>query len=155
MISLAWNKIIWLYTLAISIHMENLFLSTATKQLHLNLISKLILRIALLLTKHNKGRWIPYPCKLTSPLSSSSKTLSKHMLSTPMFWFFFHSIRGALRAERFWNCKTERMSRTLTGYILNTRTTICFSCCHRKYIIYKPFSQINNTYVYEIKKRLS
>jgi hypothetical protein len=29
-------------------------------------------------------------------LSSSSKTLSKHIYSAPMFWFCFHSIRGAV-----------------------------------------------------------
>jgi hypothetical protein len=39
---------------------------------------------------------IPHPCRLSSPLSSSSKTLSKHILSAPMFRFCFHSIRGAV-----------------------------------------------------------
>jgi hypothetical protein len=87
--------------LTIIIHVQNLFLSTATKQWHLNLISKLIPRIALLLTKHNTERChvkilILYPCRLSSPLSSSSKTLSKHILSTPMFRFYFHSIRGTV-----------------------------------------------------------
>jgi hypothetical protein len=88
--------------ITINIRVQNLFLSTATKQLHLNLISKLILGFALLLAKHNKERChvkilIPYPYRLSSPLLSSSKTLSKHTLSTPMFWFCFHSIRGAVR----------------------------------------------------------
>jgi hypothetical protein len=57
-----------------------------------------------------------HPCRLWSPLSSSSKTLSKHMytvLLQCMFRFCFHSIREAvefarLRTERFWNCRTER-----------------------------------------------
>jgi hypothetical protein len=104
----------------ISIHVQNLLLWTATKQLHLNLISKLILRFALLLTKHSKERChvkilIPYPCRLSSPLSSSSKALSKHIVtySVPLCFdsaftlFVEQSEFARLRAERFWNCQTE------------------------------------------------
>jgi hypothetical protein len=78
------------------------YASTATKQLHLNLISKLILRFALLLkSMHDKERChvkllIPYTCRLSSPLSSSSKTLSKHIFSAPIFRFCFHPIHGAV-----------------------------------------------------------
>jgi hypothetical protein len=61
----------------LTVHVNNKYtsaksiLSTATKQLHLNLISKLILRFAFLLTKHNKERChvkilIPYPCRRSS-----------------------------------------------------------------------------------------
>jgi hypothetical protein len=37
-----------------------------------------------------------HPCRLWSPLSSSSKTLSKHIHSAHMFRFCFHSICGAV-----------------------------------------------------------
>jgi hypothetical protein len=87
--------------LIMSICVQNSFLSTAKKKLHLNLISKLILRFALLPTKHNKEYChvkilISYSCRLSSPSCSSSKTLSKHILSTPMFRFCFQSIRGTV-----------------------------------------------------------
>jgi hypothetical protein len=117
-----WPRTCWQF----SIHVQNLFLSTATKQLHLNFISKLILRFSLLLTKHNKERWIPYPCRLSSPLSSSSKTLSKHILSTLCFdsaftLFMEQSEFVRLRAERFWNCQTERTFILASGYWISIR----------------------------------
>ena len=147
--------------LKISIHVQNVFLWTA-------LISKLIFRFANNAQQFSKECCyvkilIPYPCIL-----SSSKTLSKHIFSAPMFRFCFHSIRGAVgireivcrailelpnRAHLYTSVGLTdyHTSQTLTGYILNACTMICFSCCHKKQIIYKPLSQINDKCVYKIK----
>jgi hypothetical protein len=73
----------------------------------------------------------------------------KHTFRAPMVLFCFHSIRGSRDCVQSdsgtakssaplsavytsFGLLNYRKSRTLTGYILNTCTMICFSCCHKK-----------------------
>jgi hypothetical protein len=91
------KKFIWLYILPISMHVQNLFLAITSKfyfQIHTQ-----VCVVANYKTRKERCHvkiLLPHPCRLWSPLSSSSKTSFKHIHNAPMFRFCFHSIRGAV-----------------------------------------------------------
>jgi hypothetical protein len=106
---------IWLYMLTISIHVQNIFLSTATKQMRASKFDFQTYTQVGVVAKKNTTKNVEYPIHADSHHHCRHHIrLYLNAYSVPLCFdsaftlFVEQSEFARLRAERFWNCQTER-----------------------------------------------